>query len=313
MITIENPSLDPFFNQAFEEAVFNTVRDEDVFLLWRNRPAVVVGCYQNICREVSAPELLRREIPVVRRMSGGGTVYHDLGNLNYSLILPQTELLDYDRCLEPVLRALHALGVPARKDRTCDIAVDGGKISGSAQRAAGGRLLHHGTLLFDADLRMLDAVTTAHKNECFRSRGTVSAICPVTNLKDHLRSPMTLPEFQEALLRAVVGGGQRRSAPPELLREAERLRDEKYRAWAWTWGRNPAFACDRQERFAGLPIRVAYEAKHGILSGVTLESPVLPADAASALEGARLDPAGLLDICRTLDRERAWELLACIL
>ena len=113
MIQIETTSHDPFFNQAFEDYVFRTYREGDVLLLWRNRPAVVVGCYQNICREVHVRALLDRGIPVVRRMSGGGTVYHDLGNLNYTLIYDQTGPLDNDRCLEPVIRALNALGIPA--------------------------------------------------------------------------------------------------------------------------------------------------------------------------------------------------------
>ena len=104
MIQIDTTSHDPYFNQAFEDYVFRTYREGDVLLLWRNRPAVVVGCYQNICREVHMRALLDRGIPVVRRMSGGGTVYHDLGNLNYTLISDQTGPLDYDRCLEPTRR-----------------------------------------------------------------------------------------------------------------------------------------------------------------------------------------------------------------
>lgn len=138
MIQIETTSHDPFFNQAFEDYVFRTYREGDVLLLWRNRPAVVVGCYQNICREVHMRALLDRGIPVVRRMSGGGTVYHDLGNLNYTLISDQTGPLDYDRCLEPVIRALNALGVPAQKNRTCDIAVDGKKSPAVRRRSRAG-------------------------------------------------------------------------------------------------------------------------------------------------------------------------------
>ena len=171
MIQIETTSHDPFFNQAFEDYVFRTFREDEVLLLWRNRPAVVVGCYQNICREVHVRALLEQNIPVVRRMSGGGTVYHDLGNLNYTLITGQSGALDYDRCLAPVLRALNALGVPAQKSRTCDMTVDGKKISGSAQKIANGRVLHHGTLLFDADLTRLDEITTGRKNNAFCSKG----------------------------------------------------------------------------------------------------------------------------------------------
>ena len=156
MLTVQNLSHDPFYNQAFEEFVFQTFREDDVFLLWQNSPAVIVGSFQNICREVHVETLRRLGIPIVRRMSGGGTVYHDLGNVNYTYITRQEGLVDYDRCLQPVIDALNDIGVPARKNRTCDIAIGDRKISGSAQRAAGGRILHHGTLLFQSDLAVLD-------------------------------------------------------------------------------------------------------------------------------------------------------------
>ena len=207
MIQIETTSHDPFFNQAFEDYVFRTYREGDVLLLWRNRPAVVVGCYQNICREVHVRALLDRGIPVVRRMSGGGTVYHDLGNLNYTLISDQTGPLDYDRCLEPVIRALNALGIPAQKNRTCDIAVDGKKISGSAQKIAGGRVLHHGTLLFDSDLSLLDEITTGRKNDAFCSKGTESAICTVTNLRPYLKDDCEIVTFARRLAEQLLTPG----------------------------------------------------------------------------------------------------------
>ena len=207
MIQIETTSHDPFFNQAFEDYVFRTFREDEVLLLWRNRPAVVVGCYQNICREVHVRALLEQNIPVVRRMSGGGTVYHDLGNLNYTLITGQSGALDYDRCLAPVLRALNALGVPAQKSRTCDMTVDGKKISGSAQKIANGRVLHHGTLLFDADLTRLDEITTGRKNDAFCSKGTQSAICTVTNLRPYLREDCEIVTFARQLAQRILPPG----------------------------------------------------------------------------------------------------------
>lgn len=243
MWAIRNDSHDPFYNQAFEEYVFQTFRDDDIFFLWQNSPAVVVGSYQNICCEVRVETLRKLGIPVVRRLSGGGTVYHDLGNINYTYIIRQEELADYDRCLRPVIDALNAIGVPARKNRTCDIAIGEQKISGSAQRAAGDRVLHHGTLLFQSDLTVLDQITTHHKNECFRSRGTVSAICPVTNIRDHLDTPMTLDEFRDRLLDQMVAASDPHiTLSPEQEKEVCRLRDEKYRSWEWTWGRTPAFS-----------------------------------------------------------------------
>ncbi len=310
MIQIETTSHDPFFNQAFEDYVFRTFREDEVLLLWRNRPAVVVGCYQNICREVHVRALLEQNIPVVRRMSGGGTVYHDLGNLNYTLITGQSGALDYDRCLAPVLRALNALGVPAQKSRTCDMTVDGKKISGSAQKIANGRVLHHGTLLFDADLTRLDEITTGRKNNAFCSKGTQSAICAVTNLRPYLREDCEIVTFARQLAQKILPPGAKTVRLTQAqLADVRRLAAELYHSWDWTWGKTPAFTYEKTAEFAGRPIRVRYEARHGLIRNAAVRSDAIDAARASALlEGARLDPALFLDVCRALAGERAAEL-----
>ena len=105
MLAVINESKDPYFNQAFEEYVFNTIKNEEILILWRNSPAVIVGCYQNICKEVNVYALKKAGIPVIRRMSGGGTVYHDLGNVNYTLIRDKEGFVDYDNFLSPVIKA----------------------------------------------------------------------------------------------------------------------------------------------------------------------------------------------------------------
>ena len=310
MIQIETTSHDPFFNQAFEDYVFRTFREDEVLLLWRNRPAVVVGCYQNICREVHVRALLEQNIPVVRRMSGGGTVYHDLGNLNYTLITGQSGALDYDRCLAPVLRALNALGVPAQKSRTCDMIVDGKKISGSAQKIANGRVLHHGTLLFDADLTRLDEITTGRKNDAFCSKGTQSAICTVTNLRPYLREDCDIVTFARQLAQKILPPGAKTVRLTQAqLADVRRLAAELYLSWDWTWGKTPAFTYEKTAEFAGRPIRVRYEARHGLIRNAAVQSDAIDAARASALlEGARLDPALFLDVCQALAGERAAEL-----
>ena len=310
MIQIETTSHDPFFNQAFEDYVFRTFREDEVLLLWRNRPAVVVGCYQNICREVHVRALLEQNIPVVRRMSGGGTVYHDLGNLNYTLITGQSGALDYDRCLAPVLRALNALGVPAQKSRTCDMTVDGKKISGSAQKIANGRVLHHGTLLFDADLTRLDEITTGRKNNAFCSKGTQSAICAVTNLRPYLREDCEIVTFARQLAQKILPPGAKTVRLTQAqLADVRRLAAELYQSWDGTWGKTPAFTYEKTAEFTGRPIRVRYEARHGLIRNAAVQSDAIDAARASALlEGARLDPALFLDVCRALAGERAAEL-----
>lgn len=197
--------------------------------------------------------LLEQNIPVVRRMSGGGTVYHDLGNLNYTLITGQSGALDYDRCLAPVLRALNALGVPAQKSRTCDMTVDGKKISGSAQKIANGRVLHHGTLLFDADLTRLDEITTGRKNDAFCSKGTQSAICTVTNLRPYLREDCEIVTFARQLAQRILPPVAK-TGPPHAGRSSPTsaaLLRSSTSPGTGPWGKTPAFTYEKTAEFAG--------------------------------------------------------------
>lgn len=315
MITIDSHSTDPFFNLAFEEYIFTHFKDQDVFLLWRNTPCMVVGSSQNICRETSPVKLRELGIPVLRRISGGGAVYHDLGNINYSCITRQEGPIDYDRSLAPILAALNAVGVPARKNRTCDIAIGDEKISGSAQRAAGGRLLHHGTLLFDADLAALDRISVQGKNACVQTKGTQSAICRVTNIRRHLAEDLSVEEFQRRLLAQMVPDSSHFvELDEEQVTEICKLRDEKYHSWEWTWGKTPSFVYERIGEFDGDAFRVSYQAKHGIVSGVFVECKGLDCKlAGKLLEGARLDPEGFAGICETLAGDRGAELLELLL
>lgn len=315
MISIDSGSTDPYYNLAFEEYLFTAFRGEEIFLLWRNTPCVVVGSCQNICRETNVPALGRIGVPVLRRISGGGAVYHDLGNVNYSFLTNQKGGPDYGKSLTPILEALGAVGVPARRSRTCDIAIGEEKISGSAQRSAGGRLLHHGTLLFDADLEALEEISVRGKNGCVRTKGTQSAICAVTNIRRHLTHDMTVEAFQRSLLDYMVPDQEDRIVLTESQKEeVRRLAEEKYRSWAWTWGKTPAFRYDRTGTFDGEPISVSYQARKGILSGVEIRSEALDWERAQALlNGARLDPEGLTAVCRELAGERGAELLELLL
>lgn len=315
MIHIESHSTDPYFNLAFEEYIFTAFRDEDIFLLWQNVPCMVVGGYQNICREVRVPALRKLGIPVLRRISGGGAVYHDLGNVNYSLITRQEGAVDYDRSLAPILEALNAIGVPAKKNRTCDIAIGEEKISGSAQRSAGGRLLHHGTLLFESDLEALEEISVRGKNSCVQTKGTQSAICTVTNIRRHLAEDMTIGEFQRRLLDYMVPeAGKRLELTEAQEAEVRHLAEEKYRSWEWTWGRTPAFSYERSGSFAGEPISVTYRARKGTVSDVRIDSPIIDGESAAALlNGAKLDPEGFAEICEKLAGDRAEELLELLL
>lgn len=315
MLTIDSHSTDPYYNLAFEEYVFTAFREEDLFLLWRNTPCVVVGSCQNICREVRPSRLRRLGVPALRRISGGGAVYHDLGNVNYSCITRQEGPADYGKSLAPILEALNALGVPARRNRTSDLAIGEEKISGSAQRAAGGRLLHHGTLLFDSDLAALDALSVRGKNDCFQSRGTLSAVCAVTNIRPHLARDMDVETFRRRLLRQLVPDPAARLELTEGQKaEVRRLRDEKYRGWEWTWGRTPPFAYEKSGTFRDAPFRAAYRARKGVVSDAAIDCPALDCRLAERLlNGARLDPEGFAQLCERLAGDRAEELLELLL
>ena len=226
MLYFANDSLDPAWNQAFEEYVFDHVTEDDVLLVWRNSPAVVCGRFQNAFAEVSVPETARRGIPVIRRPSGGGTVYHDQGNVNYTIIRDGSPFdRDYASFIEPVAETLRALGIPARFSGDSDIAVDGLKVSGSAQRAAHGRVLHHATLLYKSDLCALRTLTRGRR-AWFTTKGTDSKPAPVTNMCDHMDRPFAtadafLRAFTDALTKRL--GTQAGTLPDEAGEEIARL------------------------------------------------------------------------------------------
>lgn len=300
MITFVNNSTDPFYNQAFEEHIFNRFREQDIFFLWQNSPAVIVGQNQNIYREVDFLELKKRQIPAVRRMSGGGTVYHDLGNVNYTFISDSRENLCYDDFLSPITDALCALGINARKNNVCDIAVEGMKISGSAQRTSGGRVLHHGTLLFDCNLSVLDFLTAKNKNSSINTKGTLSTVSTVTNISRHLKSPMTVNEFKEYLLCFVAGGAETAALEEQDFAEIERLKTEKYQTDEWTWGKTPSFKFEKSGLFEGKEITVKYFAKRGVISEGSICCDALLGQSPFDLGGKSICPRELENISRQL-------------
>ena len=204
---LETGSFDPCFNLAFEEFVLCNRTEGEYLLLWQNRNPVVVGRNQNTEEEINRPFVSRHRIHVVRRMTGGGAVYHDLGNLNYSLITdaPDAERISMERFTLPVVNALRGLGLDAEASGRNDILVSGRKVSGTAQRLYRDRILHHGTLLFDSDLSLLDEITTGRKNDAFCSKGTESAICTVTNLRPYLKDDCEIVTFAKRMAGAVLG------------------------------------------------------------------------------------------------------------
>lgn len=303
MLTVRNVSNNPFYNQAFEEYVYETFRDDDVFLLWKNTPAVVVGSYQNICREVHVEALRQRGIPVVRRISGGGTVYHDLGNVNYTYIVRANGTVDYDAVLSPVIAALNAIGVPARKNRTCDIAIGDLKISGSAQRMIKGRLLHHGSLLFDTDIEQMVASTTVDSYK-ITSKSIKSVRDRVTNISEHLPAPMDAETFKETMARHIMNGStDTYTVTPEDDARIREIAGEQFQSWERIFGRSPKFTIDRTGRFAGGKVQFKLDVQKGRIRDAAVYGDffsTLDADTlCAALMGCPYERGAVLSVLRS--------------
>ena len=248
-------SSDAARNLATEQVIFDTLpRGHNCFLLWQNRSAVVIGRHQDALAEIDRAFVEAEGIQLVRRLSGGGAVYHDLGNLNYSVIAEAkgSKAPDMAMFCEPVLRLLHRLGVPAALSGRNDMTVNGQKFSGSAQHLYRGRVLHHGTLLIDSDLSVVSRALRVDP-EKIRSKGLSSVRSRVTNLRPFLPEEIDLPRFRELLLAEVLKEhpGEELVLSEEQLEEIDRLSESRYRSWDWTVGSSPPCSLVRRQRFEG--------------------------------------------------------------
>ena len=231
-----NSETDPAYNLALEETLFRKF-PEPFLMLWRNRSSVIVGKNQNTLAEVDAVFAETHQIAVIRRITGGGAVYHDLGNVNYSLLIPERhpEADSFSIFARPVVEALQKMGIPARFSGRNDIEADGKKISGSAQCCSGNRTLFHGTLLFDADMEMLSKVLTPGKIK-IEAKGIRSVRARVGMIKEYLPS-RSVEEFIALLAEKLnVTAGTAEDIPEEFVTEARALADKCYRTWEWNWG-----------------------------------------------------------------------------
>lgn len=243
---LETGSVDPNYNLAFEEHVLLRRRDAFYLMLWQNDNAIVIGQNQSTEAEINQGFVQEHGIRVVRRTTGGGAVYHDLGNLNYSFVADAGDAgrLTMGRFVLPIVDALRNLGLDAQASGRNDIVIDGRKVSGTAQRLAGGRILHHGTLLFDSDPSMAAGALRVDP-EKFRAKRAMSVRSRIGNIRDFLRlrgRDMTLMEFWSYLRTALAGDGL---VPDELdaleLAQVRQAKETKYDTWEWVYGRSPAY------------------------------------------------------------------------
>jgi len=262
---IHHHHTDPAFNLAAEEWLLHNT-DEDIFMLWRNRKAVIVGRNQNTASEIDEAFVRDNGIPVIRRMTGGGAVFHDLGNVNFSFIQigNQSRQLDFHRFTAPILEALQAMGVDCRFEGRNDLVIDGMKFSGNAQLIEKDRVLHHGTLLFSAQMADLSGALRANPAK-FEDKAVKSVQKRVTNISSHLPEPMDVEAFITRVMDVVSGGasGDALGLRPEEEAGIEELKQAKYGTWEWNFGASPDYGFTRCKKTPGGLVEVHLDVHQG--------------------------------------------------
>nr|WP_309098881.1 lipoate--protein ligase [Fredinandcohnia onubensis] len=271
MLFIDNKGIhDPQINLAIEEyALKNLDINETYLLFYINAPSIIIGKNQNTIEEINTQYVEDNGIKVVRRLSGGGAVYHDLGNLNFSFITKDDgeSFHNYKKFTEPVIEALHKLGVNAQLSGRNDIEVEGRKISGNAQFSTRGRMFSHGTLMFDSEIDHVVSALKVKKDK-IESKGIKSVRSRVANISEFLNEKITIEEFKQMLLRYIFNTDG--DIPEYVLTDKDwenihEISKERYQNWDWNYGKSPKFNYQHTHRFPVGSIDVRLEVQKGMI------------------------------------------------
>ncbi len=274
MYCIISPSTDPYFNLASEEYLLKSF-SKDLFLLYRNVPSIVVGKHQNTLAEFNLDYVRKKGIIVARRISGGGTVFHDLGNLNFAFITRGEEgsLVDYPRYTRPVIEAMAGMGLEVTLGSRNELLLGKKKISGTASHVYKKRAMHHGTLLFSSVMEDLASALKAESSG-FIDKAVKSVPAKVTNIRDHLPEPMEVEEFRDRILQHVLrtfGEASEYDFSKTDLDSIQDLRTQKYSTWEWNFGYSPRYRFSRALTFHHGRITLHMNVERGVIEEVRVE------------------------------------------
>lgn len=307
---IVNNSHNPAYNVALEAYAFRELLAEDeLFILWINEPTIVIGKHQNTIEEINKTYTDEHGIHVVRRLSGGGAVYHDLNNLNYTIISNKSQegAFDFKTFSQPVIETLADLGVTATFTGRNDLEIDGKKFCGNAQAYYKGRMMHHGCLLFDVDMTVLGNALQVSKDK-IESKGVKSVRARVTNILDELPEKMTVEAFSNQLLNKM------KESYPDMteyvfsdddLKNIQALADQQFGTWDWTYGEAPEYTIKRSVRYPAGKITTYANVEKSVIKGIKLYGDFFGikdvADIEQALIGLRYEYPDVLAKLQTID------------
>lgn len=272
LVYYESNSINPYFNLALEEFLFYHKKEEQMILfLWQNENTIVIGRYQDLLEEVNMKFATEEGISIVRRNSGGGAVYHDLGNLNYTIIFDKKndDHIDIARSIQPILEAVRELGIPAEISGRNDIKVNDYKISGNSLYISNGRMLLHGTLLIHSNLQFLKQALT-RRSKVIDSKATSSIKSNVENLQTFYEGTLKIPRFKKILEDKFFDGNiiQYGTLSHEEMNVIKKIEQEKYMTNDWNYGKSPECDVVYEGRYEGGTLRAHVKMKGSIVKKI---------------------------------------------
>ena len=272
MIFIERAQTNPFFNIAAEEYLLKNT-NEEIVTFWQSAPSVILGKHQNPVKEVNLDFVNQHKIPVIRRISGGGTVFHDLGNINYTLITQsekQENLVDFRKFTQPMILFLKEFGLEAKFEGKNNLTLGGKKFSGNSAHVFKNRVMHHGTFLFETRLDILEKIINPNQ-ENIEDKSIESIRASVTNIASHLKEKITLESFKKRMVGFFMnyfGIETRQHLTGKMIAEIQRLAEEKYQQWSWNFGYGPKYRIKNEIMTPSGLVRATVEVKKGYITQI---------------------------------------------